>query len=92
MGCEGDDEEEEEEGIKHILLCRVILGRSELIVAGSKQSYPSSNQFDSGVDNLQNPRKYVIWSSFMNSYILPTYIVSFRSPRLRGNYTTNYYS
>ncbi|CAH8257721.1 unnamed protein product [Arabidopsis lyrata] len=76
--------EGDEEGIKNILLCRVILGKPEQIEAGSKQSYPSSNRFDSGVDNLENPRKYVIWSSNMNSYILPTYIVSFKSPLLRG--------
>lgn len=77
--------EGDEEGIKNILLCRVILGKPEQIVTGSKQSYPSSNQFDSGVDNLENPRKYVIWSCNMNSYILPTYIVSFKSHLLRGN-------
>ncbi|CAD5316831.1 unnamed protein product [Arabidopsis thaliana] len=76
--------EGDEEGVKNILLCRVILGKPEPIVAGSKQSYPSSNQFDSGVDNLENPRKYVIWSCNMNSYILPTYIVSFKSHLLRG--------
>ncbi|XP_010471034.1 PREDICTED: probable inactive poly [ADP-ribose] polymerase SRO3 [Camelina sativa] len=76
--------EGDEEGVKHVLLCRVILGKPEVIVAGSKQSCPSSYQFDSGVDNLENPRKYVIWSSTMNSYILPSYIVSFKSPRLRG--------
>ncbi|EOA35496.1 hypothetical protein CARUB_v10020702mg [Capsella rubella] len=76
--------EGDEEGTKHVLLCRVILGKPEQIVAGSKQFQPSSYRFDSGVDNLENPRKYVIWSSNMNSHILPTYIVSFKSPRLRG--------
>ncbi|KAF8082796.1 hypothetical protein N665_0807s0005 [Sinapis alba] len=71
------------EGLRHLLLCRILLGKSEQIVSGSKQSYPSSSEFDSGVDDLHNPRKYVVWSSNMNSYILPSYIVSFRSPRLR---------
>ncbi|KAL0795365.1 hypothetical protein Bca101_066742 [Brassica carinata] len=71
------------EGLRHLLLCRVLLGKSEQIVSGSKQSHPSAVEFDSGVDDLQNPRKYVVWSSAMNSYILPGYIVSFRSPRLR---------
>ncbi|CAH2033728.1 unnamed protein product [Thlaspi arvense] len=74
--------EPDEEGLRHLLLCRLILGKPELIISGSKQSSPSSIEFDSGVDNLQNPRKYVVWSSTMNSYILPSYIVSFRSPRL----------
>lgn len=85
--CEAD-----EEGTKHLLLCRVILGKPEQIVSGSKQSYPSSSQFDSGVDDLENPRKYVIWSSTMNSYILPSHVVSFKSPRLRGNIQTLYTS
>lgn len=71
------------EGLRHLLLCRVLLGKSEQIVSGSKQTQPSSVEFDSGVDDLENPRKYVVWSSAMNSYILPSYIVSFRSPRLR---------
>ncbi|EOA38302.1 hypothetical protein CARUB_v10009796mg [Capsella rubella] len=76
--------EPDEEGLRHLLLCRLILGRPELINSGSKQSYPSSAEFDSGVDDLQNPRKYVIWSCNMNSYILPSYVVSFKSPRLPG--------
>ncbi|CAH2066568.1 unnamed protein product [Thlaspi arvense] len=80
----GVDVESDEEGVKHLLLCRLILGKAEQISSGSKQSYPSSSQFDSGVDNLENPRKYVIWSSSMNSYILPSHVVSFRSPLLRG--------
>ncbi|KAL0800011.1 hypothetical protein Bca101_055186 [Brassica carinata] len=74
--------EEDEEGLRHLLLCRLILGKPEEIVSGSKQAYPSSVEFDSGVDDLHNPRKYIIWTSTMNSYILPTYIVTFKSPRL----------
>ncbi|KAL1222997.1 putative inactive poly [ADP-ribose] polymerase SRO2 [Cardamine amara subsp. amara] len=75
--------EADEEGLRHLLLCRLILGKSEIIISGSKQSYPSSIEFDSGVDDLHNPRNYVVWSCNMNSYILPSYIVSFRSPSLR---------
>lgn len=76
--------EPDEEGLRYLLLCRLILGKPELIISGSKQSYPSSAEFDSGVNDLHNPRNYVIWSCNMNSFILPSYIVSFRSPRLRG--------
>lgn len=75
--------EQDEEGLRYLLLCRVILGKHEIIISGSEQSYPSSAEFDSGVDDLHNPRNYVIWSCNMNSCILPSYIVSFRSPRLR---------
>ncbi|KAF8102233.1 hypothetical protein N665_0199s0009 [Sinapis alba] len=76
--------EADEEGIKHLLLCRLILGKPERIISGSKQTHPSSSEYDSGVDNLENPRKYVIWSCNMNSYILPSHVVSFTSSRLRG--------
>ncbi|CAG7904272.1 unnamed protein product [Brassica rapa] len=76
--------EADEEGIEHLLLCRLILGKPERVIAGSKQTYPSSSEYDCGVDNLENPRKYVIWSCNMNSYILPSHVVSFKSPTLRG--------
>ncbi|CAN6976328.1 hypothetical protein IGI04_037066 [Brassica rapa subsp. trilocularis] len=78
VGAEPDGER-----VRHLLLCRVLLGRPEQIDAGSTQSHPSSGEFDCAVDDLQEPRKYVVWSSNMNSYILPSYIVSFKSPRLR---------
>ncbi|KAK6117923.1 hypothetical protein DH2020_048328 [Rehmannia glutinosa] len=42
---------EDENGVRHMLLCRVILGNTETICAGSEQSYPSSTHFDSGIDN-----------------------------------------
>ncbi|KAF8085395.1 hypothetical protein N665_0668s0026 [Sinapis alba] len=74
--------EEDEEGLRHLLLCRLILGKPEEIISGSKQAYPSSVEFDSGVDDVQNPREYIIWSSTMNSYIMPTYIVTFKSTHL----------
>ena len=32
----------DEDGLRHVLLCRVILGNSELVHPGSKQCYPSS--------------------------------------------------
>uniref|UniRef100_A0A7N0T5P3 Inactive poly [ADP-ribose] polymerase SRO2 n=1 Tax=Kalanchoe fedtschenkoi TaxID=63787 RepID=A0A7N0T5P3_KALFE len=73
MGCE-----EDEAGMRHILMCRVILGNQEEIRPGSNQCYPSSMEFDSGVDCLTDPRKYLVWSAYMNVYILPSYIVSFK--------------
>ncbi|XP_010552642.1 PREDICTED: probable inactive poly [ADP-ribose] polymerase SRO2 [Tarenaya hassleriana] len=76
--------EPDEEGLRHLLLCRIILGKSEPLISGSRQMYPSSSEFDSGVDNLQNPQRYIVWSCSMNSHILPSYVVSFRSPRLGG--------
>ncbi|KAK6116282.1 hypothetical protein DH2020_049977 [Rehmannia glutinosa] len=48
--------EMDENGEKHVILCRVILGKCEKVEAGSKQSYPSSVDYDTGVDDLNNPR------------------------------------
>uniref|UniRef100_A0A7N0VJE3 PARP catalytic domain-containing protein n=1 Tax=Kalanchoe fedtschenkoi TaxID=63787 RepID=A0A7N0VJE3_KALFE len=73
MGCE-----EDEAGMRHILMCRLILGNQEEIRPGSDQCYPSSMEFDSGVDCLTDPKKYLVWSAYMNVYILPSYIVSFK--------------
>lgn len=70
----------DENGLRHILLCRVILGKRELVPPDSKQLHPSSNEFDSGVDSLRNPKRFIIWSSFMNSHIIPHFVVSFKAP------------
>lgn len=67
------------DGLQHILLCRLILGKPELVQPGSDQFHPSSDQFDSGVDNMIRPKKYIVWCSNMNTHILPEYIVSFKA-------------
>ncbi|CAI9753514.1 unnamed protein product [Fraxinus pennsylvanica] len=69
--------ETDENGEKHIILCRVILGKCEKIEAGSQQSRPSSVEYDSGVDDLKNPEWYVVWCANMNTHILPECIVSY---------------
>ncbi|XP_030458044.1 probable inactive poly [ADP-ribose] polymerase SRO5 [Syzygium oleosum] len=75
----------DEDGLRHLLLCQVILGKQELISFGSEQSHPSSEQYDSGVDNLSSPRRYIVWSTQVNTHVLPEYVVSFRAPhRSRG--------
>ncbi|KAK1291514.1 Inactive poly [ADP-ribose] polymerase RCD1 [Acorus calamus] len=71
--------EVDENGQRYLLLCRVIMGRSERVEAGSSQFHPSSDEYDSGVDDLANPRWYIIWSTHMNTHILPEYVVSFKS-------------
>ncbi|XP_062116271.1 probable inactive poly [ADP-ribose] polymerase SRO5 [Humulus lupulus] len=70
----------DEDGVRHLLLCRVILGKSEEVRLGSQQFLPSSDEFDSGVDNLSSPKKYIIWSTHMNTCVLPEYLISFRAP------------
>eukprot|EP01018_Ginkgo_biloba_P002182 Gb_39925 [translate_table: standard] len=68
----------DQKGEQHMLLCRVILGNIEQVHHGSHQFHPSSEQFDSGADDLSNPKCYIIWSTQMNTHILPEYIVSFK--------------
>ncbi|KAI3988701.1 hypothetical protein MKX01_027065 [Papaver californicum] len=70
----------DENGLKHVVLCRVVLGNMEEIHSGSQQFCPSSVEFDSGVDNLLCPKKYIVWSTSMNIQILPEYVVSFKAP------------
>ncbi|XP_027347926.1 probable inactive poly [ADP-ribose] polymerase SRO2 [Abrus precatorius] len=61
----------DEHGLRHVLLCKVILGNVEAVPAGSKQSQPSSKQYDTGVDDISAPRRHIIWTAFMNSHIYP---------------------
>lgn len=68
----------DENGVQHIVLCRVIMGNMEVIHLGSEQCYPSSEDFDSGVDDLHNPRHYIIWNMNMNTHIYPEFVVSFK--------------
>ncbi|KAG2675858.1 hypothetical protein I3760_12G026400 [Carya illinoinensis] len=70
----------DEDGLRYLLLCRVILGKTELVQIGSEQCHPSSEEFHSGVDNLAAPGKYIVWSTNMNTHILPEFVVSFRAP------------
>ncbi|KAL9239601.1 hypothetical protein vseg_013910 [Gypsophila vaccaria] len=82
-----EDSSQDEDGLRHVLLCRVLLGRSELVTPGSTQFGPSSDEFESGVDSYDNPTKYIIWSTHMNTHILPEFVVTFKtikskSPRL----------
>ncbi|XP_021635199.2 probable inactive poly [ADP-ribose] polymerase SRO2 isoform X2 [Hevea brasiliensis] len=70
----------DENGLRHILLCRVVLGKMEMIPAGSKQFQPSSTDFDSGVDDIVEPRRFIVWSAFMNSHIFPSYVISIKAP------------
>lgn len=71
----------DEDGLRHLLLCRVILGKPEVVLPGNSEQYhPSSHEYDSGVDKLFAPKKYIVWSTHMNTHILPEYVISFRAP------------
>ncbi|XP_065877825.1 inactive poly [ADP-ribose] polymerase RCD1-like [Euphorbia lathyris] len=68
----------DENGVRHMVFCRVIMGNMELVHPGSQQCHPSSESFDSGTDDLQNPSAYVVWNMNMNTHIYPEFIVSFK--------------
>ena len=70
--------EADNNGEKHMILCRVILGNVEKLEAGSQQCYPSSSEFDTGADDPKNPKWHFIWSTNMNRHILPECVVSFK--------------
>ncbi|KAL8091713.1 putative inactive poly [ADP-ribose] polymerase SRO2 [Apium graveolens] len=70
---------EDDDGLKHILLCQVLLGNLELVHPGSQQSHPGSGEFDSGVDSLISPNKYIVWGTQMNTHILPQFVITFRA-------------
>lgn len=70
-----------------MLLCRAILGNMEHVLPGSRQSFPSSGDSDSGVDDRLSPTCHVLWSTNLGNYILPEYVVSFKlSPHIRGRW------
>ncbi|KAL3625386.1 hypothetical protein CASFOL_030840 [Castilleja foliolosa] len=69
----------DEDGVRYMLVCRVILGNMEVISPFPGQNEPSSLAFDSGVDNNLYPKKYILWATRMNTHILPDYVVTFRT-------------
>lgn len=75
----------DENGVQYMILCRVIMGNMELVSPGSKQFHPSSEDFDNGVDSIENPKCYVVWTMNMSTHIFPEYVVSFKfSPDSEG--------
>lgn len=75
----------DENDLQHMVYCLIIMGRMEQVQRGSEQFQPSSEDFDSGVDDIQNPRLYVIRTTHMNTHIHPVYLVTFKlSPSQRS--------
>nr|GEV64048.1 probable inactive poly [ADP-ribose] polymerase SRO5 isoform X2 [Tanacetum cinerariifolium] len=79
----------DDDGVKHILLCRVLLGKTEGVNRFSTQCHPISEEFDSGVDNAVTPKKYIIWSSQMNTHILPEFVISFKTQKIANRPQVN---
>ncbi|GBG73640.1 hypothetical protein CBR_g16983 [Chara braunii] len=52
--------EPDEAGEKHLLFAKVIIGSMEVIPFESAQFQPSLPDFDTGVDNKQDPTRYIV--------------------------------
>lgn len=68
----------DENGVQHMVFCRVIMGNMEVVDPGTRQYRPSGMDSDSGVDDLENPKFYIIWTMNMNTHIFPEFVVSFK--------------
>lgn len=68
----------DENGVRHLALCRVIMGNMEILQPGTGQFHPSSCEYDNGVDSIECPRYYVVWNMNMNTHIYPEFVVSFK--------------
>ncbi|XP_047073000.1 inactive poly [ADP-ribose] polymerase RCD1-like isoform X2 [Lolium rigidum] len=76
----------DENGIIRMMLCRVIMGNVEVVLSGSKQFQPIAGIFDSGVDDLQKPKHYVIWDANVHRHIYAEYAVIIKSPSMPNEY------
>ncbi|KAK8657965.1 hypothetical protein V6N13_036182 [Hibiscus sabdariffa] len=75
----------DENGIRYMVLCRVIMGKTELLRPGSGQRFPSNEDVDSGVDDLQLPKYYIIWNMNISTHIYPEFVVSFKLSNSEGH-------
>nr|GMD93904.1 probable inactive poly [ADP-ribose] polymerase SRO3 [Ipomoea batatas] len=71
----------DENGEKHLVLCRVILGKCGKIEVGSLQLSHSRMDFDTGVDDLKNPQWYGVLCA---NHVLPE---GFVQSNISENYT-----
>jgi hypothetical protein len=85
--CSVNYSDADENGIIHMMLCRVIMGNVEIVHPGSKQDRPSTDYFDSGVDDLKTPQHYIVWDMNLNSHVYSEFVVTIKLPsKTKGNY------
>ncbi|OEL13593.1 hypothetical protein BAE44_0025388 [Dichanthelium oligosanthes] len=71
---------------QYMLLFRAVLGNMGATNPGSQEGCPSTEIYDSGVDNCSNPSYYLIRTSHLSTHICLEYLVSFRlAPKVQGN-------
>ncbi|KAJ1292642.1 hypothetical protein BS78_01G005500 [Paspalum vaginatum] len=75
-----------EDGIIRVMLCRVIMGNVEVVLPGSKQFQPTNENFDSGVDDLRNPKHYIVWDVNVHKHIYAEYAVIVKVPHMKNEY------
>ncbi|WOL16654.1 putative inactive poly [Canna indica] len=68
----------DENGVIHMMLCRILMGNVELIQPGTKQCQPSNKIFDTGVDDLVKPKHYIVWDINMHTHIYAEFVVTFK--------------
>lgn len=51
----------------------------EVVNYGSDQFHPSNEDYDTGVDDLKNPKYHVIWNMDLNSRVYPKCVISFKA-------------
>jgi hypothetical protein len=64
------------------------MGNVEVVLPGSMQFQPTAGIFDSGVDDLQKPKHYVIWDANVHQHIYAEYAVIIKSPSMTNGTTT----
>ncbi|CAH2034885.1 unnamed protein product [Thlaspi arvense] len=81
--CDSD-----ENGVRYMIFCRVIMGNMELLRGDKAQFFSGGEEYDNGVDDVENPKNYVVWNINMNTHILPEFVVRFKLsnlPNAEGN-------
>ncbi|XP_057444860.1 inactive poly [ADP-ribose] polymerase RCD1-like [Lotus japonicus] len=72
----------DENGVRHLVFCRLIMGNMEVlhpsIDTATSQFQPSNSEYDTGVDDIQCPRYYIVWNMNINTHIYPEFIISFK--------------
>ncbi|CAN8303654.1 unnamed protein product [Cochlearia groenlandica] len=78
----------DENGVRYMILCRVIMGNMELLQGVKAQFFSGGEEYDNGVDDVENPKNYIVWNINMNTHIFPEYVVRFKmsvSPIAEGD-------
>ncbi|KAF3576429.1 hypothetical protein DY000_02029417 [Brassica cretica] len=69
----------DENGVRHMVLCRVIMGNMEPLGGGDRaQFFTVGEEYDNGVDNVLSPKHYLVWNMNVNTHVYPEFVVSFK--------------